>query len=50
MISASDRNKASQLIKEAVTSGAREKTACKELGISKRTLQRWRSNRTPADD
>lgn len=50
MISASDRNKAIELIKEAVTSGAREPKACNELGISQRTLQRWRSDRTPPDD
>lgn len=50
MISASDRSKAIELIKEAVTSGAREKMACKELGISQRTLQRWRDERTPLED
>lgn len=50
MISVSDRKKAIILIKEAVTSGARERQACQELGISKRTLQRWRSERTPLED
>ena len=50
MISASDRSNAIRLIKEAVTNGAREKLACKELGISRRTLQRWRSNATPLED
>lgn len=50
MISASDRRKAIRLIKEAVTNGAREKLACNELGISQRTLQRWRSDTTPLDD
>lgn len=50
MISASDRSKAIELIKEAVSSGAREKMACKELGISQRTLQRWRSEQTPFED
>lgn len=50
MISASDRSKAIELIKEAVTNGAREKLACKELGISQRTLQRWRSDLTPLED
>jgi putative transposase len=50
MISASDRSNAIQLVKEAVTGGAREKMACKELGISQRTLQRWRSDLTPPDD
>lgn len=50
MISASDRSRAISLIKEAVASGAREKLACKELGISQRTLQRWRSSLTPLED
>jgi len=50
MISASDRNEAIKLIKEAVSNGAREEKACEELGISRRTVQRWRSNRTPVDD
>lgn len=50
MIRASDRNKAILLIKEAVVSGAREPLACKELGISQRTLQRWRSDLTPLED
>ncbi len=50
MISASDREKAITLIKEAVQAGARETAACKELGISLRTLQRWRSDATPLED
>ena len=50
MISASDREKAITLIKEAVQAGAREEVACKELGISLRTLQRWRSDATPLED
>lgn len=50
MISASDRNTAIMLIKRAVASGAREPLACKELGISQRTLQRWRSDLTPNED
>lgn len=50
MISASDRKRAILLIKEAVASGAREKPACMELGISQRTLQRWRSELTPLED
>lgn len=50
MISASDRHKAIILIKEAVASGARENLACKEIGISQRTLQRWRSDLTPLED
>lgn len=50
MISASDRQQAIILIKEAVDSGAREEAACKELGISRRTLQRWRSTLSPIED
>ncbi len=38
------------LIEEATLAGAREKMACKELGISQRTLQRWRSDATPLED
>ncbi len=38
------------LIKEATQAGAREKVACAELGISQRTLQRWRSDATPLED
>ena len=46
MISASDRKKAIQLIKEAVAAGAWKELACKELGISQRTLFRWGSELT----
>ncbi|WP_420795965.1 hypothetical protein [Desulforamulus profundi] len=38
------------LIKEAVANGARETAACKVLGISQRTLQRWRSSLSPDED
>ena len=41
MISASDREKAIHLIQEAVVAGAREALACKELGLTQRTLQRY---------
>ncbi|WP_442886025.1 DDE-type integrase/transposase/recombinase [Desulfotomaculum sp. 1211_IL3151] len=50
LISDSDRRQAIILIKEAVASGARETAACEELGISRRTLQRWRSNLSPLGD
>ena len=50
MISVSDRKKAISLIKEAVANGAREPEACKVLGITQRTLQRWRSSLTPIED
>jgi putative transposase len=41
MISASDRQEAMTLIREAVQAGARQALACEELGVSGRTLQRW---------
>ena len=41
MISASDRLKGIELIEEANHAGARREKACKELGISFRTYQRW---------
>ena len=50
LISDSDRTTAIMLIEEATLAGAREKMACKELGISQRTLQRWRSDATPLED
>lgn len=50
LISTSDRSKAIELIEEATQAGAREKAACKELGISERTLQRWRKSSTPLED
>jgi len=50
MISASDREQALTLIQEAVSAGAREATACRELGLSQRTLQRWRKQGDSATD
>ena len=41
MISASDRENAVMLIDEAVSSGARLKAACEEIGINERTYYRW---------
>jgi putative transposase len=38
------------LIEETVKAGAKEKMGCKEIGISQRTLQRWRSDSTPLED
>ena len=43
MISASDRRQAVELINEAVSSGAALYKACNELGISKRTYNRWKN-------
>lgn len=36
-----DRKEAIQLVNEAVTLGARQRTACELLGLPRRTLQRW---------
>jgi len=41
MISTSDRHKAVELIDEARAAGARLKPACRALGITARTYQRW---------
>ena len=38
-----------ELIDETVKAGAREKMACREIGISQRTLQRWREAETLQD-
>ena len=42
LISTQDREQAIMLIVEAKQAGAREEKACTELGITLRTLQRWR--------
>jgi len=44
MINTSDRGEAMMLIDEAESCGARQERACEELGITARTMQRWRSN------
>ena len=49
LIGASDRKEAIELIDEAVKAGAREKMACKEIGISQRTLERWLKAETLQD-
>ena len=41
MTSAADRRDIVSLIDEAMAAGARQSAACAELGLSKRTLQRW---------
>jgi transposase InsO family protein len=41
MISTRDRRQAIELIDEAVAAGARKAPACKLLGLSVRTVQRW---------
>lgn len=47
MISAPDRHDVMQLINQAVNSGARQAPVCELLGVSARTVQRWRD--TPSD-
>jgi transposase InsO family protein len=42
MIATPDRQQAMQLIDEAVGAGARQAIACERLGVSERTVQRWR--------
>ena len=41
MISTPDRQRAMELIEEAVCAGARRSRACRELNLSERTLRRW---------
>mgnify|MGYP001812742798 CR=1 FL=1 len=41
MIGALDRKRAVRLIKETTDAGARTASACREMGISMRTFQRW---------
>lgn len=48
MTAVDDRTYARELIEEAVATGARLASACRELGISARTWQRWR--RSPEGD
>ncbi|MFM1908788.1 MAG: hypothetical protein RLZZ591_2465 [Pseudomonadota bacterium] len=42
MINALDRGEAMKLINEAMTAGARQQRACQELGLTARSVQRWR--------
>lgn len=44
MISPVDRSKAVELIEEAIQNGATLDAACKEAGISSRTLNRWKKS------
>ena len=44
MISTPDRREAIELIEEAVAGGARKAQACNVLGLSLRTVQRWRQD------
>ncbi len=44
MISSADRQMAVQLIDETIDQGARQSKACKVVGISAKTYQRWQTN------
>ena len=44
MTSTSSRRQAIELVDEAVAAGARKHKACAELGISKRTVERWQQD------
>jgi len=50
MISTPDRRHAVELIKEAVTAGARQHKACEILEISSRTYQRWTQDEAVLSD
>jgi transposase InsO family protein len=50
MISAQDRRHAIELIDEAIAAGARKAQACAALGLSLRTVQRWRSQGAVTED
>lgn len=50
MTSTSDRVLMIELVKEAVDNGARQHIACGILGITERTLQRWRDPSTAFED
>ena len=43
-MSTDDRQTAIELVEQAVTSGARRAAACGILGISLRTLERWKTD------
>ena len=49
MISAADREKAVELIDEAVINGARRYKACNEIGIDVRTYYRWTGKKKSGD-
>jgi len=45
-----ERQQVIVLLEEAVTAGARQHQACKVLGLSARTLQRWQTGEAVSDD
>jgi transposase InsO family protein len=50
MISALDRRETAELIEEASQAGASRERACKELGVSLRTYQRWTQDGSIKED
>mgnify|MGYP000119678621 CR=1 FL=1 len=50
MISTPDRRRTVELIDEAVRAGARKAPACRLLGLSVRTVQRWRCDGDVGED
>jgi transposase InsO family protein len=50
MISTQDRRDALELIEEARRAGARLAPACRELGLTARTYQRWTRKEAPGED
>ena len=49
LISKEDKIQALDLISEACENGANQKTSCNILGISPRTIQRWKRSRDLKD-
>ena len=50
LISLTDRQKHAKLINKAVALGARQAKACEVIGLSIRTLQRWRIDGAIGED
>lgn len=50
MTSGPDRQKTLTLVEQARRQGARQAPACAELGVSERTVQRWRRGDRPCED
>jgi len=44
MTAKEERNKVIDCVKEAINNGARKKQACKIIGLTSRTIQRWKIN------
>jgi putative transposase len=50
LVTLTDRQKHAKLINKAVASGARQDKACEVIGLSIRTLQRWRIDGAIGED